>query len=317
MKRFWLLASLLFFITPARAADEIPFPDISCETTATTGTGTISLAGALTGGYLPFATQVVSGNSVYYNIVTGTGASRKVEVGKGVFTDATPDTLTRVADWSTDGTGAELTLAGTSRVCIDVSGGFFNQGAGSGLNADLLDSTSSTSFGLTGRKSLWVPAGAMFGTATLPADCNTLYDSGANDITARVCAYDQTNSERAEFNRAMPNNWDEGTVTFQVYWTAGAGSAAQTTNMDLACVAVSDDDSLNATFGTVQGSDDALIAANDLHVAAESAAITCGGSPAAGDLLLFRLTRDIADTLAADVLVLGIRIFYTEVSAVE
>lgn len=143
--RYWL-ALLALFVTPAYAADEIPFPDITCETTTTAGTGTVDLAGALAGGYLPFATQVTSGNSVFYNIVTGTGGSRKVEVGKGVFTDAAPDTLTRVADWSTDGVGAELTLSGTSRVCIDVSGAYFNQGAGSGLNADFLDGISSASF---------------------------------------------------------------------------------------------------------------------------------------------------------------------------
>ena len=137
----------LLLATPAIAADEIPFPDITCEDTATTGTGTVTLTGASAGGYLGFSSQVTTGSSVFYNIVTGTGGSRKVEVGKGVWTS--PSTLTRVASWSTDGSATNISLTGTSRVCIDVSGSYFDQGAGSGLNADRLDSKNTGTSGNT------------------------------------------------------------------------------------------------------------------------------------------------------------------------
>jgi hypothetical protein len=109
-----LLAGLLLFAAcvPARAA--VDFGDIICETTATTGTGTINLAGAVSN-YATFVSQITSGASVPYHIVSG---DDKLETGIGVFTDGAPDTLTRVADWSTDGSGAELTLTGTSTVCV-------------------------------------------------------------------------------------------------------------------------------------------------------------------------------------------------------
>lgn len=241
MRRWWLslIAIAGFFIGPANAADEIPFPDITCETTTTTGIGTVNLDGALTGGYLPFATQVTSGNSVFYNIVTGTGASRKVEVGKGVFTDAAPDTLTRVADWSTDGVGAELTLAGTSRVCIDVSGAYFNQGAGSGLNADFLDGISSASFvqttlTLTGGTGI-ATIGDLSTNRTIdfaPTELNTLtfgsgtftaltFDAGATDPTFTFASNSTTVSNSATFSLGTTAAFTTGTIEL--------GAAADTT----------------------------------------------------------------------------------------
>src|SRR5262245_39420478 len=104
MKRLLIaIALLLLSASSAQAA----IGDIICENTTTTGTGTVNLAGATSGGYLGFSTQIATGSSVPYHIITGSGASRKIETGTGTFTDSSPDTLTRVADWSTDGSGQE------------------------------------------------------------------------------------------------------------------------------------------------------------------------------------------------------------------
>ena len=62
------------------------------ETTATTGTGTINLAGAVTG-FETFVTGVGNSNTTYYCIVLP--GSTEFEVGIGTVTDATPDTLSR------------------------------------------------------------------------------------------------------------------------------------------------------------------------------------------------------------------------------
>jgi hypothetical protein len=119
--------ALLLGVTPAEAAQQ--FSDIACETTATGGTGTVNLAGAASGGYLTFiGAGIVSGASVPYIIVTGSGVTRKIETGIGTFTDASPDTLTRVADLSTDGSGTELTLSNPSTVCIGPIRALFPQG---------------------------------------------------------------------------------------------------------------------------------------------------------------------------------------------
>ena len=66
--------------------------DRIAETTTTTGTGTYSLAGAKTG-FEAFVTRITSGNTVEYCCTDDTDW----EIGTGVFTNGTPDTLTRAA----------------------------------------------------------------------------------------------------------------------------------------------------------------------------------------------------------------------------
>jgi hypothetical protein len=114
-------AALLFAVPSAHAAFD--FGDLICESSTTTGTGTVDLAGALTN-YVGFASQITSGSVVPYHIIASDG---KLEVGYGVYTDAGTDNLTRVANWSTDGSGAELTLpAGTHSVCVGPNTQMFN-----------------------------------------------------------------------------------------------------------------------------------------------------------------------------------------------
>ena len=62
------------------------------ETTTTTGTGTVNLAGAAVG-FETFVAGIGNGNTTYYCIAEQGGAA--FEVGIGTVTDATPDTLSR------------------------------------------------------------------------------------------------------------------------------------------------------------------------------------------------------------------------------
>jgi hypothetical protein len=62
------------------------------ETTTTTGTGTLDLAGA-TGGFKSFVAGIGTTNRTYYAIVGRT--TTEFEVGLGTVTDASPDTLSR------------------------------------------------------------------------------------------------------------------------------------------------------------------------------------------------------------------------------
>jgi hypothetical protein len=81
----------------------------------------------------------------------------------------------------------------------------------------------------------------------------------------------------------------------------------------LAGVAISNDDLVDVAFGTaVICETDTLIAATDLHVTAESSAVTIAGTPAAADLVVFQVSREIAsDTLGVDAQLVGIKLFYT------
>lgn len=165
-----------------------------------------------------------------------------------------------------------------------------------------------------GKQTIWIPAGAMKNDATNPASCGDAYDSGSNDISVYVCAFDTgATEERADFQIAMPKNWNEGTVTYQAYWTNTGGASTQTVQWEVGCVAISDDDALNAALGTTVTVSDTWLAQNDLHISSESSAVTCAGTPATGDLVAFRISRDTSnDNMAGDALLIGVKIFYTD-----
>ena len=81
------------------------------ETTTTTGTGTINLAGAVAA-FQTFVAGIGSGNTCYYTIVSG----NNWEIGIGTVTDASPDTLSRTTILASSNSDSALTLSGTSQV---------------------------------------------------------------------------------------------------------------------------------------------------------------------------------------------------------
>ena len=84
------------------------------ETSTTTGTGTIDLAGAETG-YESFVSGVGTTNTTYYAIELN--SANEWEVGIGTVTDAAPDTLSRdTIISSSNGDAAVNFSAGTKNV---------------------------------------------------------------------------------------------------------------------------------------------------------------------------------------------------------
>lgn len=162
-----------------------------------------------------------------------------------------------------------------------------------------------------GKTAIPIPASAMVSNTTNGAAPGTS-ESTTNKVMTRTLDFDQTTQEGAQFLIPMPKSWNESTVTFQPIWTAAAGTAAQTVVWELRAVALSDDDAIDAAFGTGQTSSDALIAVGDVHIGPESSAITIAGAPAEGDLVVFQIRRNVAsDDLAADAKLLGVRLFIT------
>lgn len=133
-----------------------------------------------------------------------------------------------------------------------------------------------------------------------------------NDVMLETLDFDTTTEEGAGFWYPMPESWDEGTVTFEAIWTAASGSGGVA--WGLAAYAFSDDDALDTAVSGQQVVTDTLITANDKHGTSESSAITIGGTPAAGDLVYFEITREVAngsDTLGVDAKLIGIRLYIT------
>lgn len=91
------------------------------ETTTTTGTGALTLAGAATG-YQAFSAVCSTGDTLYYALqaVDGSGApTGDWEVGFGTYSGA--NTLTRTSVLASSNSGAAVSLAsGTKQVWLDM-----------------------------------------------------------------------------------------------------------------------------------------------------------------------------------------------------
>jgi len=80
------------------------------ETSTTSGTGTLNLAGAVTG-FRTFVDGIGNSNTTYYAIFEE--GTNSFEVGLGTVTDATPDTLARTTVLSnSSGTTDKINFSG-------------------------------------------------------------------------------------------------------------------------------------------------------------------------------------------------------------
>lgn len=157
----------------------------------------------------------------------------------------------------------------------------------------------------------FIPAAALIPHLTNGAQRSIAYMT-TNAQPVEALDFDQSTQEYATALVVLPKRWNLGTLTFSPLWTAGSGSG--NVIFDCAAVAVSNDDTLDVAFGTVQTSTDTLLAANDLHVGPTSPPITIAGTPAVGDAMWLRVSRQAAaggDTLNADARLLGIRLYWT------
>ena len=118
------------------------------ETSTTTGTGTFSLAGAVSG-FETFVAGIGNSNTTYYAIVNVNG---EFEVGLGTVTDAGTDTLARTTIISSSNSDSAVnfsagtkevfcTLPASKAVILDASG---NIVANNGVNLTALNATQLT-----------------------------------------------------------------------------------------------------------------------------------------------------------------------------
>ena len=164
-----------------------------------------------------------------------------------------------------------------------------------------------------GKESIYVPAAAMYPSTTNPCSDLTQVETTALRPDLKVLDFADGADDFAQFSVAFPKSWNEGTVTFQPFWTV-TGTNTGTVAWQLAAVAITNDESINTAFGT-QVATTALAfsgTSNDLMVSAESGAVTIAGSPAANDMCFFQINRDVsADTQSGAARLLGIKLFFT------
>ena len=166
---------------------------------------------------------------------------------------------------------------------------------------------------IAGLETMWVPASAMYATTTNPAEAAQV-ETTALRPDMKVLDFDASTDEFAQFSVAFPKSWNEGTVTYQVYWTPSSTNTGDCI-FGLQGVAIGDGDTIDVAYGTAVNVTDAGIGTiEDQQVSAVSSAITIAGSPAVDQQTYFQLYRDAnagGDTFTGDARVLGIKIFFT------
>ena len=200
------------------------------------------------------------------------------------------------------GNGPVLSATGETNVDININP------KGSGVLK-----SGSAAVKVAGKETIWVPSSAMYPATTNGAAAEQV-ETTATRPDMKVLDFDASTDEFAQFSIAMPKSWNEGTLTYQVYWTPGSTNTGDCI-FGLQAVACADNDTIDVAYGTAVNVTDAGIGTvEDQQISDESGAVTVAGSPAAGELTYFQLFRDAnagGDTFSADARVLGVKIFFT------
>lgn len=304
-----------------------------------TGDQTITLTGDVTGsGTGSFAATLATVNANVGSFGSATQTTTFTVNGKGLLTAAGQVTVTPavgsitglgtgIATWLGTPSSANLAAAitdetGSGALVFASAPTLTNPIVGTQTAGDNSTKAASTAYvdaALTvaspvGRHAVYIAAGSMSPSVTGGCAALAGIASASNQPDIRTLDFDATTQEYAQFSLVMPKSWNEGTLTFIAHWS----HAATTTNFgvvwDLQAVAVSNDDGIAVAFGTAQTSTDTGGTTNDLYSSPESSAITVAGTPAAEDMVFFRLSRvtgNGSDTMAIDARLHGVTVYMT------
>ena len=159
--------------------------------------------------------------------------------------DIVADTEIQIAATTIDIDGAINASGEIIAASLDISG-----------NADI-DGTLETD-GLTvggvaakvaGKESIWIPAAAMYPSTTNPCSDLEQVETTALRPDLKVLDFAAAADDFAQFAIAFPKSWNEGTITYQPFWTV-TGTNTGTMVWQLGGIAVSSDDTINTAFGT-------------------------------------------------------------------
>jgi hypothetical protein len=253
------------------------------------GTGDVVLAGdTVKVGDSGAAATLTSNGAGALTVTTGGAADLVLSTNSG--TNSGTITITDAAD---------------GNITIAPNGTGVAQGVDGGDNTAALK--------IAGKETIWIPAAAMFATTTNGASGPNQVEISANQPEVNSFDFAADADDHVQFTIAFPKSWNEGTITFQSYWSV-TGTNTGTVQFALQGRAASSDDAFAGSYGTAVANT-ALAAsgtANDLMVNVESGAVTIGGSPAAGDLISFQLFRDVSgDDQTAAARLVGIKLFFT------
>ena len=250
------------------------------------------------------ATQTLSNKTLAHPLISGdTAAGDDAALG---YTSAEGLILTGQGSTSdvtikNDADGAALTIpTGTTNVSVV---------------GDLLVGGSITDSGaavkVAGLETIYVPAAAMYPEST--NGCSDIEQVELSNGPELKCLdFAAAADDFAQFQVIFPKSWNEGTVTFQAFFTV-TGTNTGTVAWGLAGRSYADSADLNTAFGTqvVATAKAHSGTSNDIDVAAVSGAVTIAGA-AADCLTIFQIARDVsADSQSGAARLLGIKLFFT------
>ena len=172
---------------------------------------------------------------------------------------------------------------------------------------------SSAAIKTAGKETIWIPAAAMLPTASNGCAALATVETTSGRPDMQVLDFDASTTESAQFQIAFPKSWNEGNLTFQVYWTTAA-TDTDGVAWAVSTVRVPNDGTIDVDYAsTATVTDNALGAAEDLCVSAESGNLAVA-SAAVGDIVYFKVQRDhdhSHDDMAEDARLIGIKLFFT------
>ena len=251
-----------------------------------------SSGGQVNGTTLAIAGTAISADAAEINVLDGVTAGTVI-ASKALVADANIDITG----------GRNITISGElDAATLDISGA--GDVAGALTN-------NSAAVKVAGVETIYVPAGAMSPNTT--NGCAGLSQVElSNGPEIKVLDFDASSDENAQFTVCFPKSWNEGTLTFQAFWTV-TGTNTGTVAWGLSGVSIADDVSINTAFGTnVVATAKAFSGtSNDMTVSAVSGTVTVA-SAAVNTQTYFQIMRDVsADNQSGDARLLGIKLFYT------
>lgn len=159
-----------------------------------------------------------------------------------------------------------------------------------------------------------VSAGAIWPATTNGAAALEKKEYTTNDLDLQVLAFDKDSDEYGQFTIILPDDWDGGTLTAKIYWScaSGDGGADETVCWTIQGRSIGNDEAIDQAWGTAQSVSDTWLADDKLHISDATSAITLAGTPAAGEYVQFRISRDVSeDTLGGDAILLGIKLTFS------
>jgi len=186
------------------------------ETTTTTGTGTLNLAGAVAG-FQSFVAGIGDGNPCYYLIQD----DNAWEVGIGTVTDAATDTLSRTTVLASSNSDSKISIATSGAFVGNVDPADFLNPDGSEWPAASqaeMESSSAVNRIVTPGRQQFHPSAAKFwvvftgtGTVTIRASYNvtSITDHGAGKYTVTIA----TDFSSANWCAQAQIEWETGGVT--------------------------------------------------------------------------------------------------------